>query len=117
MEEDTMTQQRQQAQLSRVLIVEDNAAQLSTLTAILEDEGFVVSGCPTAHAALTQMQRNTFGVIILDWRLPDVNGPQLLEQLRKLDDTVRIIINTAYGSFDSAKDHQSGGIRLRRKGG
>ena len=99
-----MAQQGHRAQFSRVLLIEDNPAQLSTLNAILEEEGFSVIGCSTAQAAFEHIQHGQFGVAVLDWRLPDMSGTPMLERFRELNDTIRIIINTAYGSFNSAKD-------------
>lgn len=88
----------------RVLIVEDNVNQLRTLVDIVELEGFPVAACSTATEALALAQRERFGVIIMDLRLPDGDGVHLLEQLRALDSNQRIIINTGFASLDSAKE-------------
>ncbi len=47
----------ERARLSRLLLVEDNSSLLTTLMAILEDEGFAVTGCATATEALVHIQR------------------------------------------------------------
>jgi len=99
-----MSRTTERERLSRLLIVEDEEAQLRTLTDLMEDEGFVVIGCTTATEALEHVQREDFGVAVVDLRLPDLEGTRLLEKINALNHKVRVIINTAYASFDSAKE-------------
>ena len=89
---------------SRLLIVEDDQAQLRTLTAIMRAEGFEVTGCSTASEALKHLDRGGFPVAVVDLRLPDLPGEQLLTRLRAVTDDVQVVINTAYGSYESARD-------------
>lgn len=90
--------------LSRLLIVEDEESQLRTLADLMEDEGFDVIGCGTAAEAVEHVRREDFGVAIVDFRLPDLDGTRLLKKFNALNDKIRIIINTAHASFESAKD-------------
>ena len=89
---------------SQVLLVEDNPAELALLREILTEEGFQVVGCGSATEALEQFQRSAFGVAVVDLRLPDLSGTQLLARLRRLDDQVRVIIYTGAASYDSIKE-------------
>jgi signal transduction histidine kinase len=89
---------------SHVLVVEDNAADLKLLCDILEKEGFQVIGCGSAREALEHVRRRDFGVAVVDYRLPDLTGTQLLEQIRGVDDYVRVIIYTGPASYDSIKE-------------
>ncbi len=98
-----MSEVAERQRISRLLIVEDDAAQLRTLTHIMRDEGFEVIGCATASEALGHVRDRDFAVAIIDLRLPDLSGTQLLEKLRAMNGQVRVIIHTGYGSFDSAK--------------
>ena len=115
-----MSEVTERQRTSRLLIVEDDQAQLRTLTAIMEDEGFEVIGCAAASAALERVQEGGIDVAIVDLRLPDLSGTQLLERLRErtLNDQVRVIVNTGYASFDSAKDALNlGAFAYVEKGG
>ena len=87
-----------------LLIVEDEAAQLRTLTRIMQAEGFEVFGCQTAAAALDYLQHRDVGVAIIDLRLPDLDGVRLVRRLREVNCTARVIVHTAYSSFESAKE-------------
>jgi signal transduction histidine kinase len=89
---------------SCLLIVEDEAAQLRTLTRIMQAEGFEVFGCQTAAAALDYLQHRDVGVAIIDLRLPDLDGVRLVRRIREVNCTARVIVHTAYSSFESAKE-------------
>ena len=90
--------------VSHVLVVEDDPDELKLLCDILQEEGFHVIGCSSAGAALEHVQQRDFGVAVVDYRLPDLSGTQLLERIRAFDDQVRVIIYTGVGSYDSVKE-------------
>jgi light-regulated signal transduction histidine kinase (bacteriophytochrome) len=89
---------------SKVLVVEDNEPERRLLADILREESFEVIGCESACEALDRVQQHSFGVAIVDLRLPDLSGTQLLERIRALDEEVRVIIYTGAASFDSVKE-------------
>jgi signal transduction histidine kinase len=89
---------------SRVLVVEDSAADLQLLCDILQGEGFQVIGCGSATEGLRHVKASSFGVAIVDLRLPDLSGTQLLERIRGCDEQVRVIIYTGAASYDSIKE-------------
>ena len=92
-----------QTRFSRILLVEDDLAQLRTLTKIMEAEGFTVVGCQLAREALAQISQSSFGVVIIDLNLPDLPGVKLAEQTHEIDNRIQIIVHTGYGSFETAK--------------
>ena len=89
---------------SRLLIVDDDDAHRQTLAAILEAEGFDLTACATAQEAMGHLLRGGFGVAIVDLRLPDLSGTQLLQKLQDLAGHVDVIVHTAYSSYESARD-------------
>ncbi|MGE0680168.1 MAG: response regulator [Candidatus Binatia bacterium] len=99
-----MTQNEKQDRTTRVLIVEDNLNQLRMLTDLVKLEGFAAVDCKSGTEALAFVDKEKVGIVIMDLRLPDIDGMQLLNQLRKRHSALRVIIHTAYGSFSSAKD-------------
>jgi signal transduction histidine kinase len=90
--------------ISQVLVVEDSQSELQLLSDILRDDGFRVIGCSSASEALEHVQQRDFGVAVIDLRLPDLSGAQLLERIRGFDDQVRVIIYTGAASCDSIKE-------------
>ncbi len=89
---------------SQVLVVEDSQAELRLLCDILRDEGFHVIGCGSASEALEHVRQQDFGVAVVDLRLPDLSGTQLLERIRGFDDRICVIIYTGAASYNSIKE-------------
>ncbi len=89
---------------SQVLVVEDSEPEQRLLCDILQEEGFEVIGCGLAAEGLRHVQQHSFGVAVIDLRLPDLSGNQLLEKIHSLDDEVRVIIYTGAASYDSIKE-------------
>ncbi len=95
---------------SRVLIVEDNAAQLRTLATILRCEGFEVITCATGEEALKHFASDGIDVAIVDLRLPDMDEATLLNRLCDQAERVPVIVHTGYGSYTSARDAVNTGV-------
>ena len=89
--------------LRRVFIVDDNESQLATLAALLEDEGFTVATSGEPRDALERIERGGFGVAVVDLRMPDLSGIQVLEAIKRHRRLTHVIIHTAHGDFDSAR--------------
>ncbi|MCP4896466.1 MAG: EAL domain-containing protein [bacterium] len=87
-----------------VLIIDDDVSQRQTLTDILRLEGFDPTGCASGTSGLEQAQNGDFAVVILDLRLPDLYGTQVLEKIHLSEQNPRVIIHTAFGSYESAMD-------------
>jgi light-regulated signal transduction histidine kinase (bacteriophytochrome) len=90
--------------VSQVLVVEDELAELQTVCELLQSEGFQVIGCQSAQAALEHVRQRDFGVAVVDVRLPDLSGAQLLQRIHSVDDQVRVIIYTDAASYNSIKE-------------
>jgi PAS domain S-box-containing protein len=94
----------EQRPLANILVVEDDEAQRHTMCDILRQEGFEPIACANASEALDSAQTANASVAIVDLRLPDMSGIQVLQELMLLLQGSRVIIHTAYGSFESARD-------------
>ncbi len=92
-----------EADAARVLIIEDDDGQRMTLADILSDEGYQPMVCANGDDALSLLEPGVFLAAIVDQRLPGVGGTELVAALRGIDGNLKIIVHTAYGSFDSAK--------------
>ena len=86
-----------------VLIVEDDETQRQMLRELLRAEGFSTLDCGTSEEAVEIARRKPVAVAVVDARLPDSSGIDLIERLGQTDASLRTIIYTAYGSFVSAK--------------
>ena len=87
-----------------ILLVEDDDAQRQTLTALLSDEGFRVHAAATGKDALDVLRTEKVDVAIVDLRLPDVDGTELLGRFQRLSDDVDVVIHTGNSSYETARD-------------
>lgn len=99
-----MSLEHERTRLSRVLIVEDHPSELRLIVDLLTGEGFDVVACGNAADALEHVKQEDIGVAVVDLRLPDLSGTHLLDLLRAKRQSVRVIIYTGYGSYESAKE-------------
>ena len=66
-----------------VLVVDDDQALRGLFTTLLGRKGFSVDTAPDGRAAFDQIHRHPYSVILLDLMMPEVNGFELLERLKR----------------------------------
>jgi len=86
----------------KLLIVEDELAQLRAMCDILKEEGYVVTGSSSAKQALQAMREERFDLAITDLTMPDMDGIAFLRAAREIDPTLIGIVMTGHGSIDTA---------------
>jgi NtrC-family two-component system response regulator AlgB len=93
----------------RILLVDDESAILRTFRYCLEDEGYTVATATSAMQADTLLQRQVFDLCLLDLRLGEDNGLDVLAQMRLQAPWMRVIIVTAHSAIDTAVDAMQAG--------
>ncbi len=86
----------------QLLIIDDNMDLCHNLKDIFEDKGYQVSMAHTGADGLAGLQHHDYHVALLDIRLPDVQGPDLLPDILQMHPDIQVIIITAYGSMETA---------------
>ena len=87
----------------RILIADDSEQTCKQLKQLLELEGtYLVDGVRDGAAALDALKRNSYSFLLTDLRMPGVDGMQLIENIRKVQLPVTIIVMTGYGTIDQA---------------
>lgn len=86
----------------RILIVDDEKIQRDMLRGFLEKQGYEVLSAAGGREALTLFASHPVHLVLVDHRMDDMNGDELLRQLRASSPLVRAIMITAYGSVDTA---------------
>jgi len=84
-----------------VLLIEDDIELLNGLTAWLSANDFMVDVVTLGRAALEALNKSSYDVIVLDWRLPDISGLEVCRAYRKGYGETPIIFLTAMGDIDS----------------
>ena len=85
-----------------ILVVDDERLIRWSLEQQLQREGYTVQSVETAAEALQRTQSDPPDLILLDVRLPDADGVELLERLRAADPECLVIMMTAHGGVESA---------------
>jgi len=79
-----------------VLLIEDEKKTAEMLKRALESEDIDVVWAEDGYAALKQMERGKFDLIILDLKLPGMSGDEVLEKIRDIDRYVEVFVYTNY---------------------
>jgi DNA-binding NtrC family response regulator len=87
---------------TRILIVDDDENIRRTMTAILEDEGYIVDSAASGKEALEKTNSATYNLALLDIRLPDMEGVELLKLMKDSLPRTRKIMVTGYPSVQNA---------------
>ncbi len=82
--------------MNKVLLVEDEVKTAEMLREALTEEGISVDWVTNGDDALKLIKPGAFDLIILDLKLPGMTGDEILEQLRKVDSYVDVIVYTNY---------------------
>ncbi len=85
-----------------ILIVDDDDAARRSLSLILERKGYDVETAATGQEALRKAGQNRFNVTLLDIRLPDVEGIELIAPLKEDHPDMAIVMVTGYASMETA---------------
>ena len=79
----------------KVLIIEDEKLVRWSLQQKLMHEGYDIESCPTGEEGLTLVRENSFDVVLLDIRLPGMDGVQVLREIKALEKEVAVVMLTA----------------------
>ncbi|MEI7751960.1 MAG: ATP-binding protein [Candidatus Omnitrophota bacterium] len=85
-----------------LLIVDDDANTRKTFGDILKLRGYDVEGAGTGAEAIACVQKKFFNIAVIDMKLPDISGFDVLEKIMKIHEDMVPIVITAYASMDSA---------------
>ena len=82
--------------MKQILVVDDEAIVRESIRDWLKDAGYQVSVAESGEEALKMIQKQNFGVMILDLRLPGINGIDVLKKAKTLKPDIKSIVITAY---------------------
>jgi len=86
----------------RILIIDDDENIRKVLQTILEDEGYMIDTADTAKKGIEQSEKTFYNLALIDVRLPDMEGIELLSKLRNTKPKMRKIIVTGYPTLQNA---------------
>ena len=90
--------------VNKILIVDDEKNIRMTISQALTDMDVTTDTAINGEEALAKLKDKDFGLVLLDLRMPGMDGMEVLAKLRKERPDIRIVIITAHGTIDSAVD-------------
>ncbi|MEO0117114.1 MAG: sigma-54 dependent transcriptional regulator, partial [candidate division WOR-3 bacterium] len=88
--------------MSQILIVDDEEIMRQSLTDWLKEDGYEVVAVEDGFKALELVQKESFNVMLVDLKMPKMDGIEVLRAVKKLNLDVPVIIITAYATVDTA---------------
>ena len=90
--------------MKKILIVDDDADLRITLSEILKEAGYYVDNASSGSEAIEKAATEAFDIVLLDVMMPEMNGIDVLKELRKIRPKTRVIMITAFATVKSAVD-------------
>src|SRR5882724_13028503 len=77
---------------AHVLLVDDNQNGLSARKSLLEEQGFIITTATNGEEALEAVSKGTFDLMVTDFRMPKMNGIELIGRVRALQPQLSVIL-------------------------
>ena len=99
----------------RILIVDDNLALAENIAEILQLDGHTTEVATSAEEALARFSKSDPDFVVTDYRLPGINGADLVRQVRQARAGARVVVMSAYTDERTISDAQSSGATFIAK--
>jgi two-component system NtrC family response regulator len=86
----------------KILIVDDDSSIRKVLGFILEESGYDVRSAASGDEAIGMIEKNRPELVLTDIKMPGMDGIALLKRIKKIDDTIVVIVLTAFGTVETA---------------
>jgi DNA-binding NtrC family response regulator len=97
------------AQKPSILVVEDEPKLRRLVELHLADEGYPVESAGDAEAGIKLLNKNSFGLVLTDLRLPGMTGLDFLKAVKQANEEIPVVIMTAHGTVESAVEAMKAG--------
>ncbi|OFW19723.1 MAG: Fis family transcriptional regulator [Acidobacteria bacterium RIFCSPLOWO2_12_FULL_66_21] len=87
---------------TRILIVDDEEIVRESLTGWLEKDGYTVASAADGPSAIEKLHHEPWAILLVDMKMPGMDGLQVLEQARKIQPQATTVIMTAYATVETA---------------
>jgi DNA-binding NtrC family response regulator len=87
---------------ARILLVDDEAVFANNMSKLLSRRGYQVTAVNSGDEALRALMDNSFDVMVLDLKMPGMDGIATMHEMKKLGLLTEVLILTGHGSIDTA---------------
>ena len=102
--------QENQIPPAHILIMEDEPSVANGVKMVLTEEGYAVDLAMTGQSALDSFFNNGFDLLVADLRLPDIDGFEVIKQVKAKRPETEVVVITGYSSVYSAVDAMKLGV-------
>jgi len=88
----------------KVLVIDDDPSVCKTVGLLLEDNGYRPRTFTDAQKAIEHAAEESYQIALIDLRMPTLDGVEVVERLKKIDDNMCCIVMTAYPNLDTATE-------------
>jgi len=85
-----------------ILVVDDDAEMRSMISDLLQDRGHQVTATHSGQEALTLLSKQVFEVVLTDLRMPEMDGIELLREVKQIPALPNVVLMTAFGTVETA---------------
>jgi two-component system NtrC family response regulator len=85
-----------------ILIVEDGQSQREMLRDFLKEKGHEVSEAREGREAIDLLARSYVDLLLVDFKMPGMDGVELLERVKEINPEIEVVMMTAYGTVETA---------------
>jgi CheY-like chemotaxis protein len=101
---------------ARILLIDDNKHGLIARRTLLEERGYEVETAANGSIGLEKFDRQTFDVVVTDYRMPKMNGGKVLEAMRTRDPRIPVVILSGYAKKLGLTQKTTGANAVINKG-
>jgi CheY-like chemotaxis protein len=98
-----------------ILLVDDNKMGIAARKAVLEELGYSVTTASSGPEALARFEEQTFDLVVTDYKMPRMNGTELIAELRKRSPAVPVILLSGFADTLGLDENNTGANAVIQK--
>ncbi|MDT8323220.1 MAG: sigma-54 dependent transcriptional regulator [Bacteroidota bacterium] len=87
-----------------ILVIDDEAAQRDAIAGFLRKKGFATATAAAGGAGIAYVRDHHVDLVLTDYKMPDITGEDVLQEIRRINPMIPVVVITAYGSVERAVD-------------